>query len=362
MATKTGTHTIADLAENAFASTTVQEYGLENLNEAIQADLDAHNERVQEMLGDMAEVSDERSTIYGTNAEGEMVQADELTRGPTQKVTLGSKVEFPLDKFQYGVGWTADYLRRATVMDMAKKTIAARAAHVKRIALDIRNALFGSTNFTWVDRRVDNNSLAVKRLVNADSAAIPSGPNGESFNAATHTHYDAIDWSAATADQKAQALSDLIQDVVEHGHGEDVRVYINRAQEASVRALTGFAGLVYPNTVIAPGGTTDRAAGTLDITKADNRLIGYFNGFPVYTKPWMPANYFYAFSAGDPRKPLRFRVSKVPGESGLFIAGEIITHPLQSRYMEAVHGVGVLTRTNGAILYLGSGTYAVPSF
>lgn len=360
MAIITGTHTIADLASNLFATTTVAEAGLENLNNAIQADLRMHNQRVEEMLSELAEITTERSTIYGTNVEGEAHRKDEFSRGPTQKVSQGSKVEFPLDGFQYAVGWTADYLRRATVQDMARKQIAARQAHVRQIQKDIKEALFGATNYTYVDRLVDSNSLAVKRLVNADSAPIPNGPNGETFTASSHTHYDGVDFTAASADARATALAALVQDVIEHGHSTDVRIYINQAQETEVRSTTDFEPLLYPNVV--PSTAADRAVGVLDITRTDNRLIGYFRGFPVWTKPWVPNDYALAFAAGDPRKPLRFRVSTVPGERGLFIAGEIVTHPLQARYMEFFHGVGVFTRTNGAVLYLGNATYASPTF
>lgn len=360
MPIKTGTHTIADLSSNAFSGELVMPNNVDALNEAIQNDLAVHNQRVEEMLREIAEISPERSTVYGTNAEGEMHKKDEFSRGPTQKISRGGKVEFPLDGFQFAVGWTAEFLRRATVQDMALKTIASRQAHLRRIQVDIKEALFGPTNYTSVDRLVDSNELAVKRLVNADSAAIPSGPNGEDFDGSTHTHYDAIDWGAATAAARKTALETQIADVTEHGHGDDVRLYINQAQEADVRALDGFEPLLVPN--IIPGTSADRAAGTLDITRATNRLIGFFNGFPVWTKPWVPANYTFAFSAGDPGKTLRFRVSNIAGEQGLFIAGEIITHPLQAQYMEAFHGVGVKTRTNGAVLYLGGATYVAPTF
>lgn len=361
MALQTGTHTIADLSENTFASTTIQEFGLDNLNEAIQADLAMHNTRVDEMLRELAEVSTERSTIYGTNAQGEAVQRDEFTSAPTQKITVGSKVEFPLDSFEFAVGWTADYLRRATVQDMAKSTIAARQAHIRRLQLDIKNALFGPANYTWTDRWVDGNDLAVKRLVNADSAPIPNGPNGETFNAATHTHYDYVDWANVNTAAKEAAVRALVQDVIEHGHGNDVRIYINRAQETDFRALTGFAALPLPNMIFR---NTDTAVGTLDITKADNRLIGYYDGLPVWTKPWVPSNYIFTFSAGAPEamKPLRYRQPVLQSQRGLYIAGEIITHPLQARYMQFWHGFGAKERTNGAILYLGSASaYAAPT-
>lgn len=356
----TGTYTIADLTENAFATTTVQEFGMDRMNDAIVADLEMHNRRISEVLGDIAQPTTERSTIYGTNADSDMVPADEYTRGPTQKITRGSKVENPLDKYQFAVGWTADYLRRATVTDMALRQVSARQAHLRRLALDVKNALFGATNYTFTDRWVDSNDLAVKRLVNADSAPIPNGPNGETFTASTHTHYDAIDWAAANSAAKIAFVQGLFSDLVEHGHGADVRLYINKSQETDMRALTpNFAALPPPNIEFR---NTDTAIGRLDITRADNRLIGYFDGFPVYTKPWVPALYFFTFAAGDVGKPLRMRRSVVAGEQGLFLAGQIITHPLQAQYMETFHGFGAFTRTNGVIGYLGGASYTVPTF
>lgn len=359
MPIKTGTYTIADLSSNVFAGQTVMSFGLERLNEAIQADLEMHNARTLEMLRELCDISTERSTIYGTNAEGEMHQKDEFTRGPTQKIARGSKVEFPLDAYQFAVGWTADYLRRATVQDLALRQISARQAHLRALQRGIRDALFGPTNYTWVDRWKDGNSLAVKRLVNADGAPIPNGPNGETFDGSTHTHYDAIDWSDAgtSDDDRVAALQDLVSDIVEHGHGDDARIYINRAQESDLRALKEFTPLHVPNVVLR---TTEAPEQRLDITKVNNRLVGYFEGIPVFTKSWVPAGYMFAFSAGDPRKPLRYRQSEIQQEQGLFIAGEVVSHPLQAQYMEAWFGFGVLTRTNGAVLYTGSTTYAAP--
>lgn len=360
MAIKTGTHTIADLSANQFADELVMPNNVDAMNEAVSADLAVHNQRVNEIVSELAEISTERSTIYGTSAEGDMHKKDEFSRGPTQKISRGSKVEFPLDGYQFAVGWTSDYLRRASVQDMALKTIAARQAHARAIQTAVKEAFFGAANFTFYDRLKDGNDLAVKRLVNADSASIPNGPNGETYDGATHTHYDGVDFTAANAAAKATALAALVQDVIEHGHGADVRIYINQAQTSEVRAADDFEPLLYPN--IVPSTAADRAIGTLDTTKTDNRLIGYFQGTPVWTKPWVPSDYALAFAAGDPRKPLRMRISEIASERGLFLAGEIITHPLQARYMESFFGFGVLTRTNGAALFLGNATYASPSF
>lgn len=364
MPIQTGTHTIADLVANTFAGEAASDpQNMTALEDAIRRDLEAHNQRLQELLAAFSARSSERQTVYGTNAEMEFHSADEYSRGPTQKIAVGSRVEFPLDKFQLAVGFTADYLRRASVQDVAIRTVAVRRADVNLVQRKLREAFFGATNYTWNDRLVDGTDLAVKRLVNADSAPIPNGPNGEVFDGTSHTHYLASDWSAATADAKASDIADLIGTVTEHGHSEGLTVFINTAQESDVRGATDFVALLYPNTVSAPGGTEDRGQGVIDITNANNRLIGYFRGVPVRVKPWVPANYLLANATADGRKPLRQRVSAVAAEAaGLFIAGTIINHPLQAEYAEHFFGFGAWNRTNGAVLYTGGGTYAEPTF
>lgn len=360
MAIQTGTHTIADLASNDFAGELVLPSNVAAVDEAIRRTLAIHNQQVDEMVGVFAEISEERSTTYGVGTEAEMHKKDEFTRGPTQKITRGGKVEFPLDAFQIAVGWTADFLRRATVQDMARMLIARQNAHVKRIMLDIREAFFGPTNYTWYDRREDEQELTIRRLVNADGQAIPTGPNGESFTAASHTHYDAVDFSAATSAAKATALAGLVQDVVEHGHSAGLAIFINQANETEVRASDDFEPLLYPNVI--PSTAADRAVGVLDITDPNNRRIGFFRGVPVETRPWVPSDYAFATATADPNKPLRMRVPRLQSERGLYLAGTIATFPLQAEYMEASFGFGAYTRTNGAVLYLGGTTYTAPTF
>lgn len=362
MPIKTGTHTIADLATNAFANEPAVD-NLAALQEAVQRDLDAHNEMLAEQLGVFARATTERTTVYGTNDEIEFHSADEFSRGPTQKIGVGAMVAFPLDKFQAAVGWTADYLRRASAQDVALRAIAVRKADTKNMQRALREALFVPTNYTWTDRVVDGAQLAVKRLVNADGAPIPNGPNGEAFNGASHTHYLADDWSGTpTADARATALASLTGTVSEHGHSEGLTIFINTAQEPAVRSASDFVGLIYPNTVPAPGGQDDRGQGVLDISDANNRLIGYWRGIPVQVKPWVPAGYLLAVATGDAQKPLAFRRSTIAQEAaGLFIAGTVVNHPLQAEYAERFFGFGAWARTNGAVLFVGDDDYAAPA-
>lgn len=363
MALKTGTHTIADLASNQFAGTTAEQYGMERLNDAVQADLNVHNAQLETMVSELCTITDERGTVYGQNGRVEMVQADEFTKAPTQKFRGGDKIEWPLDKFALAIGWTYDYFKRASVQDVAKTQIAARRAHVARLLFDIKNALYGPLNFTWYDRWVDNMPLSVKRLVNADGGSIPNGPNGETFDSATHTHYDflAAGYTQAALDAK---LRELIRDVAEHGHTAGVRMYINQADETEISALPSFKPLPDPRIITPLTQERVNIGQVLDVTRLDNRAIGIFGAATVWTKPWIPTGYPFVFASGDARKPLVLRVSKIAAERGLRLVGPMRSsiHPLFAEQFEAWHGVGAGERTNGAILRIGAGAYAEPTF
>jgi len=350
MPLNTGTLDISSLLDVTFQS--VAEYGLSNIEEILRDDLEAHNAIAEDMVGNLCEISTDRQRKYGASVEGEMVEVDEYGQAPTQRNAVGSTVGFPLRKFQYNLGWTSEWFKRHTPADMAKAVIGAQKAHLKRLQTDIKKAIFLSSNYTFTDHLVDNVDLAVKRLVNADSMAIPNGPNGETFTASTHTHYN------ANATLTTTVATELIDDVVEHGHGSMVRVAINRANEAAWKALTGFQAYVDPRIVYR---ASDTPGQTLDITRLDNRAIGLFGAAEVWVKPWVPANYSFAWDAGDPNKPLVFRQDMPEDFRGLRVAASLESHPLYAEFMEAYFGIAVWTRTNGAVLQFNNATYQDPS-
>lgn len=350
MTTQTGTLTISDLLAARFQS--VADFGLDTIQRILAADIAAHNAAVQDMVGDLCELTTDRQRIYGTSVGGEMVEVDEFGRSPTQKAAPGSTVAFPLNLHQYAIGWTRKWFQTHTPAEMAIATQAAQKAHLKAIQKSIKKAVFLSANYTFRDYLVDNVDLAVKRLVNADGAGIPEGPNGELFDGSTHTHYDAINGLTAVA------LTSIIDDVVEHGFGGRVRVVISRTDETTVRGLTGFTPYVDPRIIYR---ATDTPGQTLDITRLDNRAIGIFGAAEVWVKSWGIANYAFAYDAGSPMKPLCYRQRSATTMTGLRIAAELDTFPLLAQYMEAEFGIGVWTRTNGAVLYFGAGVWADPT-
>ena len=347
----TGTHTIDQLL--AVDHLSVIEYGLENIARTFAADVAVHNAIVNDQVGMLCQRTTERGMVYGASASGEFIDADELSRAPGQLEGPGAAVDFPLEKKQYAIGWTADYFNEMTPADMARSQLAAQAADLRVIQKSIARAIYGATNYQTIDRQRDNYPLNVKRFVNADGAPIPNGDAGQEFVPGSHTHYD------TAAALTATVLEDLITDVVEHGHGADVMVVINRGNEAAVKALTGFYPLIRAD--VNPGDNVARANGALDTSRTDSRTIGVFGAATIVTRPWAPLNYLFAFSAGDARKPLAMREPVQASLRGLRVAAENVAFPLQSRFMERRFGIGALTRTNGAVVQITGGAYTTPT-
>jgi hypothetical protein len=347
----TGLHTVADLT--SITTQTAVDYGLEEIRQVLDADLAAYNTVVNEMVTDLAEPSTERERIYGASADGEMEESDEFDRGVTVTAGAGSNVGFPLRKFVKDVGWTRDYMLQSTPAQIANTVISIQQMHTRRIRRTHQAAIFGSANYTFRDRfQAPKIDLPVKRLVNADSASIPNGPNGETFDATTHTHYDFLDGMAPTA----AALTALIEDVIEHGHGSRILININRAAEAAVRLLTGFSPYLDSDLIL--GTHANQLGQRLDTSRIDNRPIGKFGAATVWVRSWVPAGYVFAYDAGSSMKPLVYRQHPVASIRGLRIVATLDDYPLYAEVMDSYFGFGVWTRTNGAVLFYGAGASA----
>lgn len=351
MALKTGTLSIADLLANRFQSVT--QFGENTVAEVLQRDLENHNAIMRDVMTPFADITTDRQRIQGTSQSGEMIEADEFSRGPTQKDLPGQTVGFPLKRYQYAVGWTRDYLRRRTPADIANSQIAAERAHIRQVIAQMKRAIFNPINYTFRDMLVDNVDFPVKALINADGSGIAMGPNGEEFDGATHTHY------LGSATLTTAAVDGAINTVVEHGHGQNVVIHINKANEVAFRALTGFVAFLDP--AIDPPDTATTAGQTLDITRLDNRAIGRYGGATVWVKPWMIANYLWVAAMGASAKPFAFREQEDTAMRGLYMAGEIDAFPLRTQYLQADFGIGVWNRTNGAVLKFDNATYSAPT-
>jgi hypothetical protein len=353
MAPKTGTFAVADLlaAKNTIIGT--GDFSAQAIADALRQDNENYNLIIQQAIADLVETSTDVIRPVASSIGGDMMEVDEFSRGPTQKDTPGYFIGFPLRKFQFAVGWTAQWERNATVADAATKNLAAQAADIRNTRYQLQKAIFTPTNYTFNDINVNPSAaLPVKAFINADSTAIQNGPNGEVFDGTTHTHYD------GSATLTAAAVQASINDVVEHRAGAQVRIAINQADVAAFQALTGFIALQAPYLTINTA-ANQVATPRLDMGRLDNRQIGWFGAAEVWSKPWVPQNYMVTYDFGAPTKPLVRRVEK--NSRGLFIAAEIDTHPLRAQYIENFYGFGAYNRTALHVLKFNNASYSAPA-
>jgi hypothetical protein len=335
---------------------TVAEYGEDRAYDDFSNLLAAHNALWTEIASDIVDFTTDRQRRYGSGIAMVMEEVDEFGSPHAQRVRAGSNVGFPLKLYQAGLQWTRKNFQTMTVSEFAAQVDAMFAGDRARLIMEVKKALFSSTNYTTNDPLVDNLGsgleLAVKRLVNADSAEIPIGPNGVTFDAASHTHYL---YGAAF---NTTTLDALIKTVAEHYASGTPVVYINQAQAATATGLSGFTK--YLDGRLMPADNVTRArSGSLKPVDLYNRALGIYDTAEVWVKPWVPANYQLCFIKEQP-KPLCLR-TRVPG-AGLELVSESESHPLRARIYEREFGVGVWNRTNGAITYSNSGSaYSDPS-
>jgi hypothetical protein len=346
-----GTLTLTDIL--ALQTVSVIEIGEDRMFEAFDTELRLHRDLLQAKYFDLVEFTQDRLRAYGGTGSVDMEPIDEMGTPDAQKMVIPrSTLGFPLRRYGISLQWTRHWFLRHTARELALQVRAQEDADVRLLDTEIKRAFFVPTNYTSIDRLRDGASLAVKRLVNADGATIPNGPDGVTFDGSTHTHY------LATASLIAANLQSLIDTVTEHYGNGDVLVYINKGSEAAVRALTGF--VPFTDSRVHQADTTVRAVnGNVDYFNVNNRAIGLFGAATVWVKPWIPAGYIFAFVRGAP-KPLVIRQPDV-GETGLHLEYDDEVHPLRARMLAHEFGVAVFNRTNGAVLYTGGGAYVAPT-
>lgn len=347
-----GTYDVSTLLATRYTS--ANQYGIDTIAQILQADLDAYNAITLEQLSELCDVTTDVQRIYGSSAGGKMAKVDEYGRSSTQRATTGATVGFPLDRFQYGIGWTKRYMEKATPADLAVGQQAAQKAHRIAIRDEIKRAIYTPTNTTFKDYLVNNVDVPVKAFLNADGAAIPDAMDGSAFTASSHTHY------SASATLTNAAVLALVANVVEHGHGGMIRLAINFNDESAFRLLADFTAA--PDYRVIPATNVTVTQQTTNPANLYNRYIGVFGAAEVWIKPWAIQSYAFAYDAADQSKPLAFRQDQVGAPlQGLRIAANLDLYPLYAEYMEADFGVGVWTRTNGAVLDFGSASYRTPT-
>jgi hypothetical protein len=354
-----GTLTTFDTLETRFqyANVRIADMGENLAYDAIQALLADHNVIMRQLFSDLADFTTQRDAMYGGADNSAMFEVDEMGTAPPTKVIAGSVVGFPLRRFEKAWQGSKKWLARATMGELLGQVNAMRDSDRVNMIRRMKLALFTPTNYTWIDYLTDHRNtppIAVKALVNADSMPIPPGPNGEIFDPTTHTHY------LGTASFVTSDMVAVKETVLEHFGTGDFVYAIARAQEATIRGMTpNFVatlaqGLVGPTTAVQVPGMV------LEIVPTGARMIGEFDGIPVWVKPWMPPGFVLCYNTSQ--KALRIRVeAQLAGAGDLQIDAQDEEHPLRAETYSREFGIGVWGRVSCAILDTAHSTYTAPS-
>lgn len=352
-----GTLSTIDLLKSTFQ--TVAQFGEENAYTQLQAMLDAHNRIVAGMMTDLVEKTTDKQRLYGSTDQMSMVKTDEHGRPGPQKVAPGVAAGFPLESFQATVQWTRKYFQSASVEEVVGQAVAAMDADKSRLILEMQRAFYVPTNYTFNDYLMARQSsipLNVRRLLNADGLGIPAGPNGETFNGSTHTHYLV---AATPGTPIAADYVSLLETVLEHYPNGQVILAINRAQETSVRGFTSNFVPFQPVNVVGATTASQIPGRSLETVPIYNRMIGEFNGAEVWVKPWVVSGYPVVYIKGY-GAPLCMRVRDTTS-GDLTIVADDEKYPLRAKNWEREFGIGVWNRSAMAVLDITNGSFTAPT-
>jgi len=322
-----------------------------------QTALDIHNALVDDMLGDLALYTDQAQLPYGGADAAIIQEVDEWGTADASKAAALGNLGLPLRNYESTVQWTRLYFERTSVATLATQLDAHAVADIQNFHKVLRAVIFRNTNTTgYIDRRATKLTYDLKALLNADGQAVPTGLNGTAFDGATHTHY------LASTTLTATYLQTLIDTVVEHGVDGEVQVFISKADEATVRGLTGFSP--YLDARVTVSGANQIGNQALDVRNPDNRAIGVFGGAEIWVKPWIPANYQVALDFGGAQKPLAVRTitGSLTGAGSFRILAEHEHYPLRARHLGREFGIGVVGRHKGAVGRSNNAAYSIPVF
>lgn len=268
-------------------------------------------------------------------------------------------VGFPLYDFQGGNSNTRISGAYATVQDLDRHLNDIREKDVATVRFEILNALFGSTQGTFVDPLWG--TLYVEPLANGDSVVYP--PVLGSETEAADTHYLESSYAATAISDTNNPYATMVAEIEEHfgtpTGGSSIVTFINQAETAETEAMTDFVPVFHR--ALVPGDDNTTVTGLP--VGVPGRILGHVSGTWVSEWRWMPANYMLTIHLDAPR-PLVQRVD--PGFTGLGQGLQLISTsdktPFMTGYYSHRFGFGCGNRLNGVVMELGvGGTYTVPS-
>lgn len=357
MTTQTRIYTLDDLYQVRFAPLSTLD--LNRVNATLQASVADLTMKVNEALDLFSEETSVSRGVWGGAPQMAFDEVNELGRGKPRADIAGQELHFPLFKLSATQEASEEFWKRAKVADMIGLMGSMDMGYQKRIQDEIKASIFNNTLFTKVtDWLVDNTSLnKIQPFLNADSAAIPPAVNGTTFTASSHSHYIGITGAAVAATD----VNYLVNHVAEHGAGQ-ILLFVDPSMPATLSGLSGTKYVGKTPVTIVDNSAAQVAREQFNPTADRNNMsVGYWDGYEVLTRSWVPTGYILAMNVSSPiGKPLRRRID--PQFPGLIVAPEVTNGILRIRESYFYMGFGAFNRAAGAVLDTTTqGSYTVPS-
>lgn len=260
---------------------------------------------------------------------------------------------FPLQHHDLGLGFTQEFIDSSKGSEIESIRVQVEAAWTSLLLDGALMALFSPTNAT------DEDSLSIKRLYNNDGEVPP--PWKRFTHLGSHQHY--LTSGAASFD--AVDVAAMEDHLMHHGYGdngETLILFMNRAEIAVARTLTGFVPAASASVpVIINGevvGQTRGAPGGLNIQ-------GYLGTFVIVEENMIPAGYLLGMATGGrfaQQNPVGYRRHENPSVRGLrLVEGNRTNYPIIDSVYDGYAGFGVRHRGAAVVMQLTAGAYAAPT-
>jgi hypothetical protein len=315
---------------------------------ALNAEL--YNDPLWSML--IGEYTDELTVEYRVGTTTEMELHTEYGRPDAQRADVAGHM-LPLRSWDYGLGWTWDYLRKARSTQLQADITAGVNAVRNKWRVELLTRLLKRTDDSGAAYGLGTTGYSAGFATTAAQTNvdfIPPAYGGTSFTN-THEHYVTIAGGAWTVD----VFKDIRAELMEHGHMPSYEVIISSSDVTTVQGLTGFAPV--PERLIRYSASTELANFNMD-ENAGVYSIGAIHDCRVWVVPGLPQYYGFgwrSYGRNNPMNPLKIRLDKGVSRPTVQLFPDPTngspTHPLQYGMFFFEFGVGVGDRTNGTARY-----------
>ncbi len=302
-----------------------------------------------------------------------------LTEEPTLEYRVGNSVAFeehteysqpdakraattgtmlPLRSWDFKLGWTWDFLRKARQFQLDNDIASALAAFSGLWQLRVLTRLFKST---YDAVGTSGKSVPLADAGTADSTYIPiNKPERATAFAYTHDHIHAYNGITQAG------LEAGVANLWEHGHDAPYDLLIAQADIASWSNTTNVTGWIKrKDDLILYGSSTDlSAAGSDYIATIETSAYGSVR---VRASARIPTTYwaiYKSYGSMDSRNPLIVRTSPQYGAGAVLLSGRqypITQFPLEGAILFTEWGVGVADRIGAAVYENTAGSWADPT-